>query len=277
MVKGSIVKSSVKKSTRKRAKFTPLKQTGTSTLNEDVKPENSPAAKDQPTTEKPQSKAMTEDQDVINFTFTTDQLLAKTAPTQIASEVSTANEKTTKSISDTPKDESPVKTTTIHFEMKMTSHALVFFIVFFFVGFLLFGSLILFLKQSKEPDTAVISFPTSTAQVSSSPTPLPTETSEITVVNLTDYKLQVLNGAGRGGIAARTRDLLKTAGFANIDIGNADQFDFTDTEVRRKETVVDQVLITIEEALTGYSVVEGDPLEVDANYDVMIIVGSKLP
>ncbi|KKS21999.1 MAG: hypothetical protein UU78_C0025G0009, partial [Candidatus Roizmanbacteria bacterium GW2011_GWC2_41_7] len=76
-------------------------------------------------------------------------------------------------------------------------------------------------------------------------------------------------------VCSRNLELLETEGFEQFDTGNADSFDFTDTEARMKEEVPASVFTSIMESLEDYTVVEGDVLDEDADYDIVITVGQK--
>ncbi|KKR72640.1 MAG: coiled-coil [Microgenomates group bacterium GW2011_GWC1_41_8] len=93
--------------------------------------------------------------------------------------------------------------------------------------------------------------------------------------DLAEYTIQILNGSGIAGQAGAVQELLETEGFEQFDTGNADSFDFTDTEARMKEEVPASVFTSIMESLEDYTVVEGDVLDEDADYDIVITVGQK--
>lgn len=106
-----------------------------------------------------------------------------------------------------------------------------------------------------------------------SPTVEPTEEEKVSISNL---KVQVLNGSGVAGEARKVRKLLEGEDFGNIETGNADSFDFTNTQVRLKEKVPEETFETIKKVLGGdYEIVSGDPLPEDEDYDVVVIVGKK--
>jgi len=54
-----------------------------------------------------------------------------------------------------------------------------------------------------------------------------------------------------------------------------DSFDFEETTVQMKEAVPASVFKSITDALSIYTVVEGDALDPDADYDIIITVGQK--
>ena len=99
-----------------------------------------------------------------------------------------------------------------------------------------------------------------------SPTPEPVEISEL--------KVQVLNGSGVPGEAGKVSNLLKKEDFADITTANADSYDFKTTVVSLKASMPSSVYDTIELALSGdYTVELGDELEESSDYDVVITVG----
>ena len=114
------------------------------------------------------------------------------------------------------------------------------------------------------------------------PTSTPMSTPEVTVeeneteekkIDLSKYKVQVLNGSGIKGIASKTSNLLEEAGFKDIDTGNADSYNYTKTEVSFKDSVESDVFKSIEDALTDYTIEKSDDLKDTSDYDIVIIVG----
>lgn len=115
------------------------------------------------------------------------------------------------------------------------------------------------------------------------PTPavtiMPTEpvasSSATGTVDVSSLSVQILNGSGIAGEASRVRDDLKKVGFTNFSLGNADSYDFTDTQVQVKENADAGLFKTIQEALSNYTTVEKDPLLKTNTYDVVITVGKQ--
>lgn len=130
------------------------------------------------------------------------------------------------------------------------------------VGGLVAGGTLYFRSRVEKPET-----PSETAQE-------PTATPEPEEVAVEDYAIQVLNGSGIAGEAGVVQGLLDSAGFEEIETGNASSFDFTDTEVRMKASVEEAVFNVIRDALSNYSVVQGDTLSDDSDYDIVVTVGS---
>lgn len=106
--------------------------------------------------------------------------------------------------------------------------------------------------------------------VSPSPTPEPPDLSTLSV--------QILNGSGVAGEAGAVKDVLTEEGFDsdNIETGNADNYDYKDTEVSLDSTVNPAVYDIVKKSLNSeYYVVPGEDLESDNEYSVVIIVGTK--
>lgn len=94
-------------------------------------------------------------------------------------------------------------------------------------------------------------------------------------IDFSQYSLQVLNGSGVSGEAATVGGILEEEGFTEISTGNAPTFDYTDTQVQLKEDTPEQVFEAIRKALTEYTVVKGDILEEDSEYDAVVIAGTR--
>lgn len=111
----------------------------------------------------------------------------------------------------------------------------------------------------------------SDAAVITSPTPSP--------VDLALYRVQVLNGSGQAGEAGVVEEILLAEGFSDIDLGNADSYDYVSTEVQLAEDTPSQVYAEIERALNSDYVLSlsADRLNSNSEYDVLIIVGSESP
>lgn len=94
-------------------------------------------------------------------------------------------------------------------------------------------------------------------------------------VDYSDYSVQVLNGSGVAGAAGAASEILEGTGFKSLDIGNADD-SYTKTEVSMKENVPSEMFDTVSGLLKeGYEVVAGEALDAEANYDVVIVVGTS--
>lgn len=108
---------------------------------------------------------------------------------------------------------------------------------------------------------------------SSSPTSQPTKTP--IEINLEDFKILVQNGSGEKGASAAIAEILEENGALAINTENADTFGFSETEVSVKEDITPEIVGYIQELLPEYVVVEGNTLDVENDYDLIIIVGEK--
>lgn len=154
----------------------------------------------------------------------------------------------------------------------------------FFLSLIIGGALVggLFYYQNnvanKEDSTDVDETP-APAYTPPAETPSPdSEVEDTEEIDLTTYSVQVLNGSGTSGEASKVEVLLIDVGFEEIETGNASSYDYTETEVSVKEDLSSMVLSEVTTALEdSYVISEGQSLDEDNEYDVVIIVGSESP
>lgn len=110
--------------------------------------------------------------------------------------------------------------------------------------------------------------PTPSAQETLTPTPSDE-------VDLSEYKVSILNGSGIPGEAGKVETALKSQGFETIETANAESYDYTDSEVSLKKDIPEAVYEAVKEAMSGYKIVrqESDLAE-SSEFDVEIIVGT---
>jgi len=101
------------------------------------------------------------------------------------------------------------------------------------------------------------------------------EESLFTEAALSEYSIQVLNGSGVVGEAGRVRAALGEEGFEVTNVGNAGNYDYTDTEVRLKGDVPETIFDKVKKALADYTVTKGEVLDDESDYDVVVTVGVK--
>lgn len=94
-------------------------------------------------------------------------------------------------------------------------------------------------------------------------------------IDYSKYTINILNGSGIKGEAAKVEELLKDLNFKSIDTGNADSYEFAETEIALKEGLSETIFTDLEKALSTYSVKKVDNLESSSNYDIQITVGQK--
>lgn len=158
----------------------------------------------------------------------------------------------------------------------LTKTLLVAFALIFGVAGLISG--ILIFKNSKkapvEPaDNRYEDVFVEPSVVSPTELPIPTPTPEPK-----EYSVSVLNGSGIPGQAGVVKTLLEEGEiteFVELTAGNADAYDYVQTEIRSKEVLPEDLVTRIKAALVDYDVVVGDPLESDAENDIEVIVGQK--
>lgn len=95
------------------------------------------------------------------------------------------------------------------------------------------------------------------------------------LIDLTQYKIQVLNGSGKAGEASIVEEILLAEGFADFTLANADNYDYQSTQISLKENIPSDIIDTIDRALNSeYQIdLETAELPADSIYDVLIIVG----
>jgi hypothetical protein len=105
------------------------------------------------------------------------------------------------------------------------------------------------------------------------PTPTPTPAAPV-VKNA--VKIQVLNGSGVTGVAKKMKSLLEEKGYVVEKTGNADNEDFTQTEIHVKADKV-PYLAALEEDLKGSYTIGANAADLseDSPYDVQIIIGKE--
>lgn len=145
------------------------------------------------------------------------------------------------------------------------------------VGFLsVFGYMVYknFFAPKPAPDqkTAAVENVTPTEKVEPSPTAKPTQE----VYDLTKYRVDILNGSGIAGEAQNVVSILQTEGYAQFDTGNANSYNYQDTEI---STVADFPKSLIEQIVNDlgdtYSVSTPSSTLANPDYDLQIIVGAR--
>lgn len=132
-----------------------------------------------------------------------------------------------------------------------------------------------FLKSEDQDSSASSVEPSLAPSPSPSPSPIGPDTS--TLLNLTEYSVQVLNGSGIRGEAELVANLLRDRGFSQISTGNADNYNYQSTTVRIKEgTSSAHIQKEVSDALAEYSVeIDEYLMNQGTNVDIQIIVGVK--
>ena len=108
-------------------------------------------------------------------------------------------------------------------------------------------------------------------------TPQPTEEPVTEEIEFSEFSVSILNGSGVPGEAGNAESLMSDLEFSSVDTGNAESYDYENTEVSLKDGLPEGIYTKIEEALTGeYNVTLSETtLDEDSSFDIIIIVGSK--
>jgi|SaaInlStandDraft_4_1057021.scaffolds.fasta_scaffold37599_2 hypothetical protein len=113
-----------------------------------------------------------------------------------------------------------------------------------------------------------------TPEITATATPTATPTPE--EIDFSEYSIEIQNGSGTAGQAGVVNEILQAQDFSEADTTNADSYDYEDTEVQMKEGTPKSVYNAIEKALTDdYQVIEGEALDADSLFDIVVIVGAK--
>lgn len=106
-----------------------------------------------------------------------------------------------------------------------------------------------------------------------SPSPAATSSANI---DKSQIKIRVLNGSGTAGVASSAKDFIESKGYKVVSLGNAATYDFTQTVVKLKNSVMNIKDVLVSDLSGKYSVkVSSTPLEASDSADVEVTVGSK--
>lgn len=114
-------------------------------------------------------------------------------------------------------------------------------------------------------------------------TPIPTEATEMVetstpsaTLDLTKYKVAILNGSGIGGEAGKVKTILTDAKFVVSTTGNASTYDYTKTIVKAKSTVDAAFVSKLVDTLGAVYVVDkAQTLSTSSTSDVQVVVGTS--
>jgi hypothetical protein len=97
-------------------------------------------------------------------------------------------------------------------------------------------------------------------------------------VDLSKYKVQILNGGGVPGEAGKAQGYLESIGFKNFKTGNASAFTYHETQISMKKDIPADVYEKVKTALETYYAGVGEPgkaLPDSGEFDLQVIVGDK--
>lgn len=109
------------------------------------------------------------------------------------------------------------------------------------------------------------------------PTPLPTQTPTLAKeLERENLVLQVLNGRGAAGTAAEAQEYLEGLGYTVEGVGNAESFDYEETEISIKEDKSQYLGLLVTDLESKYAVAsQSSDLEKGSEYDAVIIIGAE--
>lgn len=124
--------------------------------------------------------------------------------------------------------------------------------------------------------------PTPTPKASPTPakgTPTPTGTSSTTDktsgLDRANLKVAVLNGSGEAGAATKASDALKKLGYDVVSSGNADNFDYTDTQIQVKSTKKTYLTLLKSDLSGTYTIGSATADYTGTDADAVVIVGKN--
>lgn len=143
----------------------------------------------------------------------------------------------------------------------------------FFLSFVLSLLFFVFLSNIKTKislPSLIIKQTTTSPTPTSLPSPTPTPT---IVVNKEKIRIKVLNGSGTSGKAAAVKDILKEKGYQEILTGNADSFNYEQTEIavkKEKNSLVSIIKDDLQKYVSSFKVTT---LSEEEASDIIIIIG----
>lgn len=160
-------------------------------------------------------------------------------------------------------------------EKRFSYMRVLFFTIVVIVSALVFFAVMLYMQSTKEmPSLPNFDFINKFTSPSPTPTPQPSPTPTPEPISLEEYSVSVLNGSGVSGAAGEAGSILEEEGFEEVSAGNADSQDYETTEVQMRESVPEEVFDVLVEALTEYTLTRGEALDDDAEFDIVITLGS---
>jgi hypothetical protein len=146
-------------------------------------------------------------------------------------------------------------------------------VISFLIGLVSMAGISLLLQKTP------FELPFITRKVEITPSPKPTilvEPTKVVVVNLAEYKIEVLNGTEIAGAASKLKTALTTEGFSVISAGNAEKSDYTDTIISAKKKVTSAYLDKLKESLKKTYTIAPDSKTLvpeSSEADVIITIG----
>ncbi|KKQ66809.1 MAG: hypothetical protein US86_C0003G0052 [Candidatus Daviesbacteria bacterium GW2011_GWA2_38_24] len=116
--------------------------------------------------------------------------------------------------------------------------------------------------------------PTEVVQQPAVQTETQTENPEESTISKDILKIQILNGTGKVGLAAELKGQLTSAGYQSFEVGNSEEPQKVDTEMRVKENlpqiVRDDIVQLLEETFENIAITFQSA---DTGFDIVIVTG----
>jgi len=140
----------------------------------------------------------------------------------------------------------------------------------FGIGYWLWGSnLTQVTKKDDKPVEVITPKATPTAPAAVTPT-------AAVKVDRSKLKVQVLNGNGGKGVAAKAQELLEEAGYKDVAVGNADSEDYKETEIAIKAAKKEYFETLKADLAKSYQVATAaSTLAASSIYDAVVTIGLK--
>ena len=91
-----------------------------------------------------------------------------------------------------------------------------------------------------------------------------------------DLKIRILNGKGVSGTASVAQEYLSGLGYEVVSTGNADNFNFSKTEIFLKESKADFKKVLNKDLSDGYRVSNKiGSVDEDQDFDAVVIIGAE--
>lgn len=141
------------------------------------------------------------------------------------------------------------------------------------VGALVGGLITYFSGVSKLNKEEVTPSPISSEVPNVEATP---EASPVGELKKDTLKIQILNGSGTSGAAGKAKTYLEGLGYSEVDTGNANSSDFSETEISIKDSSKDYLDMITSDLSKSYKVASDSTILVaTSKYDVVITLGQK--
>jgi len=118
--------------------------------------------------------------------------------------------------------------------------------------------------------------PLSTPEAVISLTQAPEEQTPTPELKRSDLSVQALNGSGEAGVAGEAQEFLEDLGYEGVEAGNADSYDYEETEISIKEGKKAYLEMLITDLETEYALAtETGTLDEEIEFDAVITIGEK--